>query len=72
MTATEVALRAELLRLMPVNSDNSWGPNPVVCRWCACWLEYNDNSQSKPAELHEPTCFAAVHLGRPHAKRSAS
>jgi len=71
MTATKEALRAELLRLMLVNSDNSWGSNLGVCRWCQCWLEYTDQSKGKPVEMHEPTCFAAVHLGRPHTKRSA-
>lgn len=57
--------RAELLRIMPVKTESGWGPDPIVCRWCGCWLEYTDNSEGKPDEHHKPDCFAAIHLGRP-------
>ncbi len=61
-------MERELLRLMFVKSDGDWGPCPIVCRWCGCWLEYDDNSKSKPDELHHPDCFATKVLNRPHSK----
>lgn len=61
-------MRAELLRLMPVQHDSDWGPNPIVCRWCGCWLKYGDNSSGKPVEDHAEDCFAARFLKRPARK----
>jgi hypothetical protein len=61
----EVTMREELLRMMPVNSDHEWGPQPIVCRWCGCWLEYTDASPGRPDERHKEDCFAALYLGRP-------
>lgn len=58
-------LAEELIRLMPVQSDNGWGPNPIVCRWCECWLEYTDSSRGKPEERHAQDCFAVKFLNRP-------
>lgn len=58
-------MKKELLRLMPVRSDSDWGPNPIICRWCGCWLEYGDSSEGKPEEKHHKDCFAVKFLGRP-------
>ena len=60
-------LRQELLAQMPmpVPSRGDWGPQPIVCRWCGCWLDYSDSSEGRPEELHAPDCFAVKHLGRP-------
>jgi len=59
------AMKNELLRLMHVESNNDWGPSPIVCRWCGCWLRYGDRSAGRPVEEHETGCFAVAHLGRP-------
>ena len=59
-------LFAELLNLMPIKSDGEWGPQPIKCRWCGAWLDYDDGrSKRKPEELHKANCFAALYLGRP-------
>lgn len=58
-------MKHELLRLMRVYSDNDWSPQTIICRWCDCWLEYTDDSKSKPEENHKVSCFAARVLGRP-------
>lgn len=55
----------ELVKLMYVQDEGEWGPNPVRCRWCGCWLSYSDGSTEKPIEKHESSCFAAVYLNRP-------
>lgn len=52
------AMKAELLRLMPVQNYGDWGPNPIVCRWCGAWLEYGDSSPGKPKEEHKAGCIA--------------
>ena len=62
------AMRAELLSLMPEQSESEWTTQPVVCRWCGCWLEYGDVkpfSDERPEELHKSDCFAVKYLGRP-------
>ena len=59
------AMETELLSLMEVWPDTSWGPDPYVCRWCGCWLRYSDSSEGRPKEAHDAECFAAKHLGRP-------
>lgn len=58
-------LKKELLSLMPVQSCSDWGPQPIICRWCDCWLEYGDDYSKKPKESHKKECFAAKYLGRP-------
>ena len=58
-------LAAELRRLMPVKFQSDWGPQPIVCRWCECWLEYGDDSSERLEEEHDRNCFAVLHLGRP-------
>lgn len=58
MKSKEKVLVDELLALMPVESDGDWGPQPITCRWCACWLE------SIRAVEHEPDCFAVEYLGQ--------
>ena len=59
-------MRQELLRLMFVKSDSDWGPCPIVCRWCGCWLEWDDGvSTGKPEEKHRQDCFAVRNLERP-------
>lgn len=58
----------ELLRLMRTRNNGDWGPNPIVCRWCGCWLEYGDGSREKIDEEHDPACFAVQHLNRPARK----
>lgn len=63
MNPTE-EMKAELLHLMRVKSNSDWGPSPIVCRWCACWLDYGDKI-GKPKEEHTPKCFAVRILGRP-------
>jgi hypothetical protein len=59
------ALKKELLDGMKVRLDSDWGPNPIVCTWCHCWLEYGDSSPGAPEEKHKKWCFAALHLNRP-------
>lgn len=58
-------LRGELLRTMKARVDSGWGPNPIVCKWCHCWLEWGDGSPGAPKEEHKKDCFAVRHLGRP-------
>lgn len=64
-------MRAELVRIMPVDRHSDWGPSLVVCRWCSCWLAYSDNSEGKPEEAHDATCFAVRLLKRPAVKKKA-
>jgi hypothetical protein len=59
------ALREELLKGMRARLDSDWGPNPIVCKWCHCWLAYGDGSPETLKEEHKKGCFAVVHLGRP-------
>lgn len=55
------ALRAELLRLMPVDVGEVCGPCPdKVCRWCGAPL-----FEGGRHEYHRRDCFAFRHLGRP-------
>jgi hypothetical protein len=63
-----ILLKKELLDLMETTFESDWGPNPVVCRWCKCWLRYNDLSKGTPVEAHNKNCFAARCLGRPSEK----
>lgn len=58
-------MKKELLNLMLMESRGSWGPTPLVCRWCECWLRYTDKSTGKPYENHAKDCFAVKMLGRP-------
>lgn len=59
-------MKQELLRLMFIKSDSEWGPQPIICRWCGCWLEWGDDlSKGKPEEKHSIDCFAVRFLGRP-------
>ena len=69
-TKTIEAMRSELLDLMPVATDSDWGPQPIVCRWCGCWLRYGDKSEGKPIENHARDCFAHLHLDRPGTKKA--
>ena len=65
MPDTKDPLVEELTRLMYIESKGDWGPQPIICRWCRCWLEYSDDSNGRPKELHKTDCFAAKFLGRP-------
>ena len=61
------ALKAELIKLMPVFNDADWGPQYYTCRWCGCYVgsEPDFIKEGGNWQLHKEDCFAVKYLGRP-------
>lgn len=48
--------------------EREWGPDPVICRWCGCWLYSTSTSRwGEVSEVHDgahkPDCIAVRYLG---------
>lgn len=66
---------AWLRNMATCRRGGDWGPDPVVCRFCYCWL-YSKDQYGKVTEVHagahRKECLAVKYLGAPTAKRTIS
>lgn len=57
---------AWLRKMATGHKGEEWGPDPVICMWCSCWL-YSLNHNYEVSEVHDGAhkadCLAVKYLG---------